>query len=106
MPFMVARFDQQRQVVAGSGDRAGIVVLGDRTADYDPGVHPYIRQGRIQNRAAYVIKIDVNAFRAMLSQRPAHVFGFVVNGCVESQFLHDVAALLRRLPRCQQLRNP
>src|ERR1039457_6572702 len=68
-------------------------LLGDRPADHNPGAPRQLRQRRIQNRTAHVVKIDVNALRALFPKRPAHVFGLVVDGRIEAQLMHDIATL-------------
>ena len=57
-------------------------------------MHGELAQRDIEDLAADVVEVDIDALRAMLAQRRAHVLVLVVDGRVEAEFVHQVAALV------------
>src|SRR5687767_2415095 len=57
---------QQRHVVGRALHAARGVVLRDRAADHDARVHGEAREACVQDLAAHVVEIDVDAVRAVL----------------------------------------
>ena len=82
--------DQQRQVVGRALDRRRVVVLRDRAADDDACTPVEQQQQRIEDLAADVVEIDVDALRAVLREAGLHVFRLVVDGGVEAELVDDV----------------
>ncbi|MNF46065.1 hypothetical protein D3C84_272180 [compost metagenome] len=86
--------DQQRQVVGRAFDRFLVVVLADRAADNHPRLHVQTAQHRIEDVAANVIEIHIDAFRAF-AFKPGHdIFGLVVDGTVKTQLINKEFALV------------
>src|SRR5580658_3255012 len=91
--FHGGALDQQREIVARALHRTGNVVLRDGAADHDAGATRKVCESSLENVTADIVEKDVDALRASLPQRLAHVFGFVINGCVKSQVIYEIAAL-------------
>src|SRR5688572_28890394 len=85
--------DQGGEVVRARLRLSG-VVLRDHAAEHNAGAQIDQRQHLVEDLAADVLEIDVDALRAMPLQAFAHVLGLVVDGRVEAQFLRQPFALV------------
>lgn len=85
------RAHQRRQAVR-PGWQLGVVVVGDDAADRDPGLGVEQREDGVEDLAADVLVIDVDAVRAGLGQSFGEVRGMVVEAGIEAEHLHGVAA--------------
>lgn len=88
------RAHQRRQAVR-PGWQLGVVVVGDDAADRDPGLGVEQREDSVEDLAADVLVIDVDAVRAGLGQSFGEVRGMVVEAGIEAEHLHGVAAFFR-----------
>jgi hypothetical protein len=62
-----------------------------------PGGHPasdLARQRGIEDLAADVVEVDVDAVRAVRAQRLAHIVGSIIDRRVEAQLADDICALI------------
>ena len=86
--------DQQAQIVFGSLHRRCVVVLTDRAANDDAGFSIDASQNGVENLATDIVKVDINAFWAMLLQAvlDCRRANLVINTGVESEFLDDPVA--------------
>ena len=91
--FHPGAVDQQREVVGRAFDGCGVVVLADGPANDDPGTTRDFGQHHVQNLTAHVVKVNVNAFGAMLFQPRTHVGVFVVNASVKAQLVDHPVTL-------------
>ena len=80
---------------SGPGGSLGVVVVGDDAADRDPGLGVEQREDGVEDLAADVLVIDVDAVRAGLGQSFGEVRGMVVEAGIEAEHLHGVAAFFR-----------
>src|SRR5690606_15918584 len=87
--------EDQVEVVLRPRNRSGGVVAGDATAEHHPGAGGDARQAQIENLAADVVEVDVDAVRARAVEGLAHVDVLVVDGCVEAELAGEPAALVR-----------
>jgi len=71
------------------------VVAGDGAAQHDAGPSRDAPQHLVQDRAAHVVEVDVDAIGTQRGEAPAYVFGLVVDGRVEAGFGGEPAAFLR-----------
>ena len=73
----------------------GVVVLADRAADDDARLAVDARQHGVEDLAADVVEVDVDAFRAVRLQAVLDRAGLVVDAGVEAELLDDPLALRR-----------
>src|SRR5580700_5634077 len=85
---------QERHVVAWTGDGGGAAILRDRSAEDDSGATRQVGERGLENGAADVVKINVDALGAMLAEGTSDVYGFVIDGGIEAEVIDDEAALL------------
>src|SRR5712692_1736797 len=72
----------------------GGVVFGDQAANHDARIRVRQPQRGVENLAAYVLEVDVDAFRACLLEAPMEVARLVVDAGIEAQLAGDVVAFL------------
>src|SRR6185295_14553706 len=90
-----ALYDQHRKVV-WSGRRLGRVVLRDQSAYRNARSDIYLREHRVEYRAAHVLEVHVDSVWTRSLQSFGHVFGLVVDRGVEAQLFSEPAALVIR----------
>src|SRR5262249_39113762 len=73
--------------------RFGRVVFGDETADHDAREAIHHRQQRIEQRAADVLEVHVDATRARSAQSAGQVIRPVIDAIIEAKLADDVVAL-------------
>ncbi len=83
--FHARPVDQQRQVVDRSRHRFGGVVSGDRAADRHPGAAVQVAQAVVEDLAADVVEIDVDAFAAGRLELLREIGRLVVDRHVEAE---------------------
>ena len=71
----------------------GRVVARDQAADDDARERVHHRQDRVEDLAADVLEVDVDALGAGRLQVALEVARLVVDAGIEAEFLHDVVAL-------------
>src|SRR5580692_7419879 len=86
---------EERKIIRRSFDGCGVVVLRNRAANQDTRATRELRERGIENLAAHIVEINIDALRAVLLQRLTDVFCLVINSRVESKFLDDEFALRR-----------
>ena len=79
---------------------------GDHAAQHDARLQVDLLQHRLEDLAAGILEIDVDAVRAFALQRGADVFLLVVDAGVEAEILDQVAALLVACRRCRRRGSP
>src|ERR1051325_545765 len=84
--------DEQAHVVGRSADGRGIV-LADGAADTDAAVEGDLGQADVQDLAADVVEIDIDAVGRELAQAFGHVLALVVDAGVEAEFVDHKGAL-------------
>src|SRR5436853_708557 len=87
--------DNQLHQVIWAGGRLRGIVLRDQTAQRNARVEVDPAQHRIENFAADVFKINVDAVRAMLLQAVTDQFILVINRRIESEFFDQPATFFR-----------
>ena len=92
--------------MAGPLIAVGVVVLRDRAADDDPRAARELREHRVEDVAADVVEIDVDALGAMLAQRLLDVLALVVDGGVEAELVDEVAGTSPAPPAMPTTRQP
>ena len=83
---------------AGHAARAGRlrrIVLADRPAAHDPAAQRHVEQGRLQDRAADIVEIDVDAVGREFGDAPAQRLVLVVDAGVEAESIGHPGAFLR-----------
>src|SRR6185295_6457304 len=90
-----ALYDQHREVVR-PGRRLGRVVLRDQSAYRNARSDVYLREHGIEYRATHILEVNINTLWTSPLQCLGHVFGFVVDRCIEAQLLCQPAALVIR----------
>ena len=68
--------------------------MRDCSADDDSGAAREVGERSLQNRAADVVEIDIDALGTMLPEGASDVFGFVIDSGIEAEVFDDIAALL------------
>ena len=81
-------------VGVGHPDRPGRVVGRDRTAARDAGADRQVGERSIEDLAAHVVEVDVDAIRTQFDEPRPDVFGLVVDARIEPEVLDDPTALL------------
>src|SRR4029079_16245128 len=75
--------------------RRRVVVLADRAADHDACLARELGEHLVEDLAADVVEIDIDAVRTVLLEAVAHAAGLVVDAGVETQLLDHPFALGR-----------
>ena len=70
------------------------VVLGDGAAAGDAAVQVHLRQAGLQNVAADIVEIDVDALRRRRLERLEHAAGLVVDRRIEAELAREPVALV------------
>src|SRR5579859_5553874 len=97
--------DEDRAPVAHAV-RIGRVVVGDGAADHDPAEKIHAREREIQDLAADVVEVDVDAFRARILELLAQTAGLVVDAGIEAELFLHVAAFLAAAGDADSSRAP
>ena len=71
-----------------------VVVLADGPADHHSRLEGQTSEHGIENVAADVIKIHIDAFRAFALEAGNHILVFVVDGAIETQLINQELALV------------
>ena len=96
------------RIGSGSGLPAGIgrVVLRDQAAHRNPRERIEQRKHRLEHRAADILEIDVDAFRAGGLELSGEIGRAVIDARVEAELLLHIAALVRARRRCRRRARP
>ena len=81
--------------LAGPGVGRRVVVAGDHAAERDPPAERHPADRRLEDAAADVVEVDVDAGRAQLAQAGRDVLALVVDRGRQLQLLHQPAAFRR-----------
>ena len=92
--FHARAVHQQREVVGGTLDGSGVVVLRDGAADDDAGPQVDARENGVENLAADIVEVDVDAARTVFLQAilDGAGAGFVIDTGVKAEFIDDEIA--------------
>ena len=69
-------------------------IAGDDSAQHDPGFGGDSAEHGVENRAADVVEIDIDASGAVLLECGGEIFVLVVDTRIEPEVLHNSATLL------------
>src|SRR5208283_45255 len=84
--------DEEREIVARALDRRGAVVLRNGPANHHAGMPPQDSEHEVEDIAADIVEIHVHAVWTVRPQALARVSCLVVDRCIETEFVDEVAA--------------
>jgi hypothetical protein len=87
--------EQQRRHLVGADASFGRVVFRYRAADRDAREAVEQREDRVENGAADILEIDIDAVGAGGFERVGEILPLVIDGAVEAEFARDEIAFLR-----------
>ena len=93
-PWMRTRFINTLRNMRGPPCALEVVVAGDEPADSDAGAHVHPLQHRVEDGAAGVLEVHVDAVGAVTVEGLSQILGAPVDGRVETELLDQPAALL------------
>ena len=96
-PRMVSRLVSTARIIAGAHFGAlglGVVVMRDQAADRHARERVEQREHRLEHRAADILEIDVDAFRAGVLQLRGEIGIAVIDAGIEAELLLDVVAFV------------